>query len=326
MRIPSTPQALHLGRLLLSVSACLPALAQNYTVETFHLPDPKDNGTYALGINDNGDAVGYFQYGIGGQVYVRGFERHADGTLEYPLNDPDSPNGYFTMPTGINDSGLICGWYESSTAVNGFFLNQGVYQTIVEFGSPTTWIQGINSAGDFVGGTGPTTPPVNGFMSVGGTATPFNVVGATETLVNGLADDGTVVGTAVISQQHVGFIRGANGKVRIFHVPKGVRGTFAAGINLTAGLIVGYYLDASFLAHGFVYRYRTGTSAERPGEAGSNAPTLEAIDTVTVDASPHGFTYVRGVNASGVLVGTFQKYLSSGHDGLPIGFIATPLK
>ena len=162
-------------------------------------------------------------------------------------------------------------------------------------------------------------------MSVGGTATPFNVVGATETLVNGLADDGTVVGTAVISQQHVGFIRGANGKVRIFHVPRGVRGTFAAGINATAGLIVGCHYDASFLAHGFVYRYRAQTNAGEERASGTSA-AAEAVEAEIIDASSsRSNTFVQGVNASGVLVGTFQNVPNSGARPA-MGFIATPLK
>lgn len=312
--------------LLLAALACIPAAAQNYTVETFRVPVPKDSYTYGQGINDSGDIVGFFEYGIGEKSFLYGFERHADGTLDYPLIDPDGEASDFTDATGIDNSGEITGFYYASTGADGFLLNQGVYQAVSELGSPNTWILGINNNGDFVGATGPITPPTNGFISVGGTATQYNVPGATGTVVNGIADNGSVVGTATINGHNVGFLRGPNGNLKLFQIAKSLQYTIPTGINSTSGLIVGYYIAPNLHAHGFVYRYRGKAGATTAGPAGRGAspPAVEAIDAETVDAAQTGDTYIQGVNASGVLVGIYRIYHGSNPERA-IAFTAVPI-
>ncbi len=303
--------------------------AQSYTVETFSVPEPKGNGTYALGLNDRGDVVGNYAYTLSGVFYNYGFERHADGSFTYPITGPDGAEQ--TWATGVNGSGEIVGFYNLGQApIDGFTLVEGVYASIdLTQDGGVTEIRGINESGDYAGAferLGQTT--FTGFISSGGVVADVSVPGSTQTRVSGITRDGATVGTAVVNDQYVSFLRGKDGKIRTFRIGTGsgfLNGTYATGINSGAGLIVGYYYDPQGLVHGFVYRYRA-LGEGVPASVGSDgAAPIEGIVAETVSASVDSDTYVQGVNASGALVGTWQHHSSSGV-GLPFGFIATPVK
>lgn len=75
---------------------------------------------YAMGINNLGQVVGYYDEGAQNPYKVRGFFRDSDGTLTYPLSFPGAVG---TFPTGINDQGVIAGYYTTGvSSSHGFVL------------------------------------------------------------------------------------------------------------------------------------------------------------------------------------------------------------
>ena len=65
------------------------------------------------GINASATVVGLFEDSAG----THGFLRNDDGQLEVF----DVPGSKYTVPIGINDSGLVTGWYwDANRKIHGF--------------------------------------------------------------------------------------------------------------------------------------------------------------------------------------------------------------
>lgn len=305
----------------LVVAACIsfPLLAQHYAVTTFSIPGA-NGGMIGNGINDQGDVTGSYGYIADKRTIERGFVRYADGSLLYPLIDPNDRSN-FTAPYGINNAGVIAGYYAGSQGYNGFLLANGTYTDFQVFGSLNTQLLAINVSGDLAGAYGPITPTANGFVTVAGAPVQVDIAGALYTHVTGLADDGSAVGFAQLDGQIVSFVRGPKGKVKIFQVPNaGPAGTVAQGINSEAQLIVGYYYGATGGIFGFVYHYSKALNELAP-DAGGTKPAIERVDATTVNASAQsGYTFVQGVNSLGVIVGGWSSSKVS------LGFIGTPIQ
>jgi len=95
---------------------------------------------YALGINNFGQIVGTEDNC--GFLYNRGRFK----TIDYP-------SALMTQPWGINDGGIVVGWYEgcSPCAFHGFAYLRGKYMTFDYPGSSATFGSGINASGQIVG-------------------------------------------------------------------------------------------------------------------------------------------------------------------------------
>jgi hypothetical protein len=93
---------------------------------------------YATGINNLGDIVGWTDYD--GFLYQNGQFQ----TITYP-------GASETEALGINDSGVIVGWYISGSSIAGFSLVNGQYTSIAYPGARYTLINGVNAAGQVVG-------------------------------------------------------------------------------------------------------------------------------------------------------------------------------
>ena len=309
----------------LFLSLCgLRLAAQSYNVITFSVPDPPTKYTHGLGISDLGVVVGYYEIPHGtGVPYYRGFIRQADGTLQYPIIDPNDIGGNNTEPWAVNASVTVAGAYLTPDGRgHGFLLSGGNFTTVDEIAGGETVILTLNDSGDYGGAFGPSWPPANGFISIAGVVTQINVPGASATSVTGLATDGSSVGTAEMSQGFVGFLRGPSGSLHVFQVPKAVYGTYATAINSETRLVVGYYYDSAGLARGFVYHYPHPLNATGPDSPPSAGIVIEHPDVITIDGSSGtGFTYPFGVNSSGVISGTWR---GDRHRSHVYGFIATP--
>ncbi len=101
----------------------------------FTIIDPRSGGYIFIdGINNSGQVVGYDSYG------------------EFIYN-----NGLFTnitlpgIPTDINDTDQIIGYYGSGTQYKGFLYDNGVVTTIDFPGAAQTMLEGINDEGQIVG-------------------------------------------------------------------------------------------------------------------------------------------------------------------------------
>ena len=147
---------------------------------------PGAEGTTMEGTNNAGDLVGYFSHNSIFKAFSRVGTQFQTITppgrflqvIAYGINNLgeivgtagtgntkgfDYKNGQFTTiavpgavgtsPIGINDNGVISGWYltNSTPFYNGFTLSNGVYTTIIVPGAVKTYVYGINNGGQVVG-------------------------------------------------------------------------------------------------------------------------------------------------------------------------------
>lgn len=295
---------------VLALSAfALPLSAQTYTFQQFSTPKPKlGNYTYAQGINDRGAVAGYDQYTPDHQraFVVRGFTRNPDGIFGNPIIVPGEGQPY-TNATGINDDGVVAGYYSGATHQLGFVESGGNFTTIDYQPGGNTWVLGINYRGDLVGALGTQYPPEHGFISVNGTVTQIDVPGAAFTQVSGIAADGSVVGFS----DKGGFVRNPKGAIRPLVLTGGIVAA-PTGIDTGSHSIVGIYQDTSGSIHGFLYNY-----------AGSDPTDVSSQISVTTIDYPGAFqTWVLGINKSGQIVGWAQS--NRGQSSPAFGFIGTP--
>jgi hypothetical protein len=137
--------------------------------------------TYVEGINNKGDVTGY--YGTPGDT-ATGFLIHGGVTTSfyipgYQLN---------TFPTGVNDSDQVVGYYNGTS---GGFLRQanGSFTT---FGFPAA---GINNSGIIVGSAAGTEDNSLGAVMMNGIEYTFSFPGAVDTFIDGINNNGEVIGT-----------------------------------------------------------------------------------------------------------------------------------
>ena len=100
------------------------------------------NGTFAYGINNAGQSVGYY---LDPNNTAHGF-LYSGGTYT-TIDDPLGTNGTFAY--GINDLGQIVGTYiDSNSKPHGFLYSGGTYTTVDDpLGTYGTTAFGINDAG-----------------------------------------------------------------------------------------------------------------------------------------------------------------------------------
>lgn len=313
--------------------AALPLAAQQkYQITKFYVPPPPRNFpvTKPAGINDQGEAAGIFAFHVGDLGDVQGFLRLPDGTLQYPITDPNDAQGRDTNLTGINDSEVISGYYSNSQQEHGFLWSNGIFTDISEIQNGATRIYSLNNSGDFCGAFGQEEPLRDGFISIGGNLIQVNAPNATYTRVSSLGSDGSAVGIGfgVSGLAAVSFVRGPKGALSTFQAKNAnpAFGTFAMGINTQAQLIVGYYYDESLRVHGFVLHYTRPLDELDALAVRSGTPTAgpAQIDATVIDAHPNGNTYITGVNANGVIVGYWQDPQDSVNG--TFGFIGTPIQ
>lgn len=124
----------------------------------------------------------------------------------------------------------------------------------------------INHAATIVGYFNDINSAVHGYILSGGAFTQYDVPGSAGTQIQGINDDGSMVGRydfplVGIANAH-GFIL-SGGSLTTFDVP-GSASTSAKGINL-AGDVVGRTIDAAGVGHGFLRRGGQFTSIDYPG-------------------------------------------------------------
>ena len=303
------------------------------------LDDPSATaGTYATGLNDSGEIVGYYIEGNTRSGFV-----YNGGTYSVvALTSKNNTTQFQSIGTidGINNLGQISGsggysiWtspvggsggpnqptpgqellYDSS---DGFFAatSGGSSWTPIEAeivrgaisNEVTTYGYGINSAGDVVGYFQQSGHNNQAYIwSPSSPITIINYPGATSTEAFGINGQNQVVGTWVgqdsyfpgVTTSH-GFLY-YNGSWSYFDDPFGVNGTFPEGIN-NSDVIVGYYVDANAKSHGFIFNEATGTY-------------------FTLDISGAVNTFIYGINNGGEIVGAYVDSSGNTH-----GFEATPL-
>lgn len=266
---------------------------RNGKLVTFDVPGAAN--TLPASINGPGAITGYYtvaspvKRGCGNTV-KRGFLRDHGafttfdapgagiGIAKCPMGHPEACVYRGTVPTSINDDGVITGYFiDANNLEHGFVRDR--YGAFITF-DPQAVDAGEDAA--VVEYPGP-------FIDQG-------------TVPNGINNGGMVVGdyfghpnatrsSASGPAAAHGFVRDNQGVFTIFDAPdagpRARQGTHALCIN-TDGAITGYYSDAKYVVHGFV-RDRNGT-----------VTTFDAPNAST----GHG-TYALGINDDGTIMGYY---------------------
>ncbi|HEX3419623.1 MAG TPA: hypothetical protein VHT01_00185 [Candidatus Udaeobacter sp.] len=219
-------------------------------ITTFDYPGT-GNQTLPQKINSRGDIVGEY---IDSSGVVRGFVRFSNGTFSAPIVDPNDTVG-FTEGRGINNSGTVCGDYNTSDGnSHGFFLLDGTFTDYDVPGALSTAVLGINDANDFTGTFSTDDVIGQAFVSVGGTVTSFSVPAASTTLAYQINNSKRLVVGYYIDSSGIlhGYYRDANGALHFPIDPPGSVSTVLFGDN-NRNWVVGRYADASGVTHGVFF-------------------------------------------------------------------------
>jgi probable HAF family extracellular repeat protein len=285
MRRSSLKNSLAVLVTLILVLATLSVVYADYTYTSFEPPDVAYNRQFApQGINNAGTIVGFY---TGNDLEYHSFSLSSGTYTILPIYNPDAVINYSTLARGINDAGTIVGQYiDGNSKWAGFSLSGGTYTTLNTgetsayaisnsgtivgpgyslSGGTLTLLpyypsnpyqpqaQGINDAGTIVGylqgGGG------NGFILSNGTYTLLGL----QIIPLGINNAGTIVGnTNTYGSSGNAFVL-INGTYTSLNYP-GAQLTSATGIN-NLGQIVGTYVDASGVGHGFVATPNSGPPA-----------------------------------------------------------------
>jgi hypothetical protein len=193
------------------------------------------------------------------------------------------PGAVETEAHGINAFGQIVGsWQDGSGNNHGFLYNAGAYSSFDYPGSSETFLFGINNAGDIVGYHD---------ASMG-----FLLKGGVFTLINGSVWDINNFDFAVIG---TGFVDSGGGNHEVNY--PGSTATVSLGLN-DALQIVGFYYNADFATHCFLFNQISYSSIDVPGEADTSC---------------------KGINTPGQMVGYYYDKFSVQHGFLYDGISFT---
>jgi probable HAF family extracellular repeat protein len=276
------------------------ALATTYTYTT--IMDPNATVTTAAeGINNLGQIVGTFQGATGEHGFL-----YNSGTY---TTLPDNPLGDAgtTNYTGINNNGDMVGTYNTGVTTHSFVDIGGTMTTIDVAGALATFVRGINNTGQVSGEY--IDSNYHGFIYdiASKTFTLYdepNAATGRPTLGAGINDSSQVVGAFDTSTSRHGYSAtgvtgGTAGTFTTIDDPNAASNTEAFGIN-NLGQIVGNYVDASNVNHGFLDAGGTFT---------------------TIDDPSGGLNQALGINDNGAIVGFYETGVQGGN----FGFLATPV-
>ena len=237
-------------------------LAQVQQYKFQKLNPPASTYSFAFGINNKGTVVGSF---VNGSSEYEGFV-YKNGRYE-AIVFPGSLG--FTQASGINDSNTVVGdFIGSDSFTHGFLVtHDGSFtQYDVAIGI-STYIYGINNAGNFAGFAGKDGAN-QGFVNIAGTVTQFTVNG-NPTVALGIDRLNNTVGYFIDASFVIhGFYRDASGVITQIDYP-GALTTSCHGIN-DLHVITGYYIDSAGATHSFVEKNGKFRTVPIPSVAGIN--------------------------------------------------------
>jgi hypothetical protein len=257
----------------------------------------------------------------------------------------------FTQLLGINNSGVIAGYFGDGSVVpnNGFTLvvPTNTYTPENYPGAVQTQVIGINNTGSNDGFYVDAAGVTHGFTYNGS----FSTVDSPGTAFNqllGINDGGLAVGYSSLDSTGATLQRSYSTSGGAFtyldgFLPVGTANNQAVGLN-NGGLVVGFYFDSMGVAHGYLLNGSSLTTLDYPGSTATSAFGINNggwIVGVYSDGSgtQHGFVYngiswytvddpnavpggttINGINDLGDLVG----FYTNANDQV-VGFLATPV-
>lgn len=251
---------------------------------------PGAANTWAMGINPQGDIVGY--WGLNGVQH--GFFLGRDASVPVSI---DKPGACRTDAYAINPAGDIVGTYNDCTtgAQHGYLLRHGVFTSIDVPDATGTGAFGINPEGDIVGHFVSPMGKMNGFLLRNGRFTKYanDAAEATDNMTCrfGIDSQGQIVGHYKDDRGTHGYLLAKTGFTSIDI--EGGMDVSTYGIN-PEGDIVGFYTE---LATGKIH----GFSRDKAGVV------------TQVDAPDAVYTYVMKNNPMGDLVGYYRDASKKWH-------------
>jgi len=221
--------------------------------------------TYAMGLNDSGQVVGFYEAGGPTNNFVPAGFLYSNG-IYTTINDPLGTTA--TIADAINNQGQIVGIYaDSNNTPHGFLLSGGVYTTIDDpLGVNGTIVKGINDSGEIVGGYLDSNDDLHGFLYANGTYTTFDYPGAAQTMLSGITDSGEILGSYVASNGDHGFTATTGSPST-----GGLLGTLSVA-QQTELIYIGYF-NRSADAGGFNFWEGQDATAQAGGQSASVALT-----------------------------------------------------
>jgi len=290
-------------------------------------------------------------------VISQSFTRQAARSYTFARFDVDiAGTRYPTIPSGINASGVIVGWYFQGTGcpnattciVRGFIFKDGAFTTVVYRDALTgidaqyTFLRGIGPSGEMVGSyrmTGELAVNGHGFrLTTAGEFVRVDYPGHTNSIAQRILPDGTIIGcyhdTDMMSTMH-GTVIDKNGPSAL-DMPT----TMNNGATPSGHRITGFFTDAvrtrAYVLEGGVFTpFDAPSSVATQGwdmnpsgtivglfqdnsSGATHGYVLERGEFTTIDYPNSPYTDVFGINASGDIVGKFKDATGTNH-----GYIAT---
>ena len=245
------------------------------------LNPPGSTYAFAFGLNNTGTIVGSFTDAKG--VY-KGFA--FKGAKYTTIVFPGAQS--FTQANGVNDSNTIVGDFTDKAGItHGFLLKDGKFSRLDAKSGFSTYISGINKAGNLVGYID-NNGNSKGFVKIGGKIKTFTFMG-NATYAFGINSAENSVGYFIpppFIASH-GFFRAANGQMTQLDFPGSIS-TNCLGIN-DAGVITGFYLDSNNVAHGFTHKNGQFLSYSLPDIAGMNVARTYVGSYTAKDGKNYGY-------------------------------------
>ena len=258
----------------------------------------------------------------------------------YTVSTLDVPASTLTVACGIDMLGRVVGYYVDAAGTHGFLFSDGGFTTITFPGAAWTAAYSINTAGQIVGGYGPSeSTGRHGFLRAGGRFSSIDFPGSGDTVARGVNNRGQIVGDylGADGSRH-GFLM-SGGNYSTLEFPE-TGGGAASGIN-DAGQIVGV-IGSGAARRGFLISAGAYSRIQFPNSSYTDARGVNDLgDIVGQIDSPQapfrgfrrsGDSYAvidlpnlpaswdgRGINNLGQIVGSFI-----GNDGRTHGYRATP--
>jgi hypothetical protein len=161
-----------------------------------------------LGQNDLHQASGYYSNSIDNTTPDIPYVYDEIGGTYQVITIPGAVGG--AQATGINNSQAVCGFYIDANGVNhGWLLNAGIFMRLDVPGSTFTQALGLNNRGEVVGVFVDAAGLTHGFVYKVATATFLTIDapnGLGQTTVNGINDNGRLVGFSGVAPINTGFV------------------------------------------------------------------------------------------------------------------------
>lgn len=168
---------------------------------------PKKPFNQLLGQNDYAQAAGYYSTKADGSGPDTAYVYDEDGGIFEVFEIPASVSA---QATGINNSENVCGFYIDANQVNHGWLQFGGHFVVLDYpGSAGTQALGLNNQGAVVGSWTDNSGNTHGFVYTVSSGTFTSVddpSGIGSTIVNGINDNGVLVGFYGTSPTNSGFV------------------------------------------------------------------------------------------------------------------------